>query len=174
MASARRRLGAVAVAAVLGFACLVLVPAVIGWERYVITTGSMAGAIEPGALVLSKPTKVSELRRGDVITYVPPAGHDVAGLVTHRIDSIARDARGRLVFRTKGDANERADTWTFDPRRSTLPRAVADVPHVGRLYAELTSPRGRFLVFVLPALVIAAAALASFWRESGAREPVRS
>ena len=84
-----------------------VVPALLGYERYVIVSGSMSGTYDRGSLVLDEVVPVAELRKGDVITYRPPPGAGPVGLVTHRIASIARDERGARVFRTRGDANPR-------------------------------------------------------------------
>ena len=62
---------------------------------------------------------------GDVITYRPPAGSGPAGLVTHRIVAITTDEAGRRTFRTKGDANDVADPWTFIAPERPSRRACA-------------------------------------------------
>src|SRR5215216_7521165 len=77
------------VAAGLCFGALLVLPAALGWQRYVIVSGSMTGTYDRGSLVLDEVVPVSQLRAGDVITYRPPAGAGPEGLVTHRIASIA-------------------------------------------------------------------------------------
>ena len=72
----------------LGVAALMFVPGVLGFDRYVITGGSMSGTFERGALVFERQVPVADLRVGDVITYLPPADSGVTELVTHRISSI--------------------------------------------------------------------------------------
>src|SRR3954453_17014903 len=112
-----RRIGractALLVAAGLLFGVLLVGPALLGLQRYVIVSGSMTGTYDRGSLVLDEVVPVSELRAGDVITYRPPAGAGPAGRGTHRIAEISRDRLGRRMFRTKGDANRSADQWTF-------------------------------------------------------------
>jgi signal peptidase len=61
---------AVAVAALA--ALLVLAPAVLGWQRYAIVSGSMSGTYDKGSLVLDEVVPVADLEVGDVITYTPP------------------------------------------------------------------------------------------------------
>jgi signal peptidase I len=75
-------------------ALLVLVPALIGWQRYAIVSGSMSGTYDRGSLVLDEVVPVADLKVGDVITYQPPAGGRV-GLITHRIAWIGHDDAGR-------------------------------------------------------------------------------
>ena len=116
-------------------ALLVLLPAVLGWERYVIVSGSMTGSYDRGSLVLAEVVPVADLKIGDVITYRPPAGDH---LITHRIAWIGRDAGGARVFRTKGDANRVADPWTFRLDRPTQARARVGVPFAGHVLSGLS------------------------------------
>ena len=88
----------------------------------------MTGTYDKGSLVLDEVVPVRELRVGDVITYMPPAGDH---LITHRISWIGRDATGARVFRTKGDANPVADPWTFRLDRQTQARVRVGVPYAG-------------------------------------------
>src|SRR5438045_9435672 len=89
----------------LALAGLMLLRPLFGYQRYVITGGSMAGSIDRGSLLFSKKVPQSELKVGDVITYQPPKGAGPRELVTHRIVSIKHSASGAPVFQTKGDAN---------------------------------------------------------------------
>ena len=98
---ARRGFGILLAGAALILALAVLVPALLGYQRYVITSGSMTGTYDRGSLVFDKVVPTSSLRAGDVITFRPP-GH--AGLVTHRIHTLT-SVDGKRVLTTKGDAN---------------------------------------------------------------------
>jgi signal peptidase I len=153
---------ALAVAAIA--ALLVLAPAVIGWERYAIVSGSMTPAFDKGSLVLDEVVPVDQLRVGDVITYMPPAGDH---LITHRISWIGRDDAGNQVFRTKGDANPVADPWTFRLDEPTQARARIGVPKVGYALAALSRKDVRMGAIALPALLIAMVSLAALWRRLG-------
>src|SRR5688500_19153781 len=107
-----RAFSALVLAAGLLFGALLVLPAALGWQRYVIVSGSMTGSYDRGSLVLDEVVPVAELKTGDVITYRPPAGAGPDGLVTHRIASISRGEDGTRVFRTTGDPNETADPPT--------------------------------------------------------------
>src|SRR5215204_811996 len=111
---AGRALCALLVAAGIVFGALLIAPSVMGWERYVIVSGSMTGTYDRGSLVFDEVVPTSSLKVGDVITYQPPRGAGPDGLVTHRITKIGEDPKtGERVFRTKGDANQATDPWTF-------------------------------------------------------------
>jgi len=165
----RRRVGRIATGAAFAFALtaavLVLVPALVGWQRYAIVSGSMTGTYDKGSLVLDEVVPVRELGVGDVITYMPPAGDH---LITHRISWIGKDATGARVFRTKGDANPVADGWTFRLDRPTQARVRAGVPYAGYALMALGRRDVRMVLIALPALLIAGFSLAGLWRRLGA------
>jgi signal peptidase len=156
----------VAAGAALGL--LLVGTALLGWQRYVIVSGSMTGTYDRGSLVLDQVVPTASLRVGDVITYRPPAGASMHELVTHRIAAIAPGPGGQRVYRTKGDANPVADPWTFTLPRSQQARVRAGIPYAGFAVAALSSRRVRLIVVGLPAVLIALASLAGLWREAGA------
>lgn len=147
-------------------ACATLAPALLGYERYAITGGSMTGSYDRGSILYAKAVPVSALRVGDVITYRPPRGEGPGGLVTHRIASIGADG-GERLFRTKGDANEHVDPWTFTLDRPTQARASFAVPYLGYVIGALSIRPVRMLLIGLPALLIALMLVGRMWREAG-------
>jgi signal peptidase len=168
---AGRLLSGAALAVAALAALLVLAPALVGWERYAIVSGSMSGTYDEGSLVLADVVPVGDLRVGDVITYTPPAGDH---LVTHRIAWIRRDDAGRRVFRTKGDANPIADPWTFRLDRPTQARVRVGVPYAGHALTALGRRDVRMIVIALPALLIAGFSLSRLWRQLGAEAQRRA
>jgi signal peptidase I len=153
--------------AALALAAAVLVPALLGYERYVLTSGSMTGTYGTGALVYARTVPVGDLSVGDVITYTPPAGSGPTGLVTHRVVSIERRPGGAREFRTKGDANAAPDPWRFELHAPTQARVAFGIPLLGHGLAALSARGLRMALIGLPALLIAAAALARLWRDAG-------
>ena len=138
-----------------------VVPALLGYGRYVIEGDSMRGSIGRGSLVIEQSVPVGSLRAGDVITYVPPSGALGHGRITHRIVWIGRDRSGNPLFRTKGDANATADPWRFTLPRATQPRVVLAIPMAGYAYAALSIRAVRVAAIGIPALLVAVGALAS-------------
>ena len=161
---ARRGFGILLAGAALILALAVLVPALLGYQRYVITSGSMTGTYDRGSLVFDKVVPTSSLRAGDVITFRPP-GH--SGLVTHRIHTLT-SVDGKRVLTTKGDANRVADAWGPLTLGAAQPGARRLPPSLPRLRPGRCSARSsvRMLVIGLPALLIALSALAGLWRDS--------
>jgi signal peptidase len=153
--------------AALSIAGLMLVPPLLGYQRYVIVGSSMTGTIDRGSIVYDRPVPVANLRVGDVITYTPPAGAGPRGLVTHRIVWIGRDRHGARAFRTMGDANRVADPWRFVLRDRKQARVAFHVPYVGYALAALSLRPVRMALIGLPALLLALAVLSGLWREAG-------
>ena len=143
----------------------ILIPPLLGLQRYVITGGSMTGTIPKGAVIYSKITPVGQLKVGDVITFAPP-GHPTA--VTHRIIAIEDGPNGQPAFRTKGDFNEASDPWNpvvlNEPEQA---RYVFQIPLLGYLLAALSMRTVRIALIGLPAVIIALSLLWSLWRQAG-------
>ena len=156
--TARAVTGALVLAAV-AVAVAFLVPRALGYDSYVITTGSMRGTVDPGGLVVSRRVPVEQLAAGDVITYLPPSASGVHHLVTHRIVAIGKDRYGAQTFRTKGDANAAVDPWTFNLQSAVMPVMRWHAPYLGRPVLWLADPLTRKLALGVPALVLALVAL---------------
>jgi signal peptidase len=154
----------VAIAAVAG---LMLVPAALGYHRYVILTGSMTGTYDRGSVVFDKEIPTAKLRVGDPITYAPPPGVSSHDLVTHRIFKITANKTGVRVYQTKGDFNKDADSWKFMLPKATQDRVQFHVPIVGFLFELLSMRQFRLVLIGAPALLAALAVALGMWREAG-------
>lgn len=141
-----------------------VVPSLIGFERYVIVGGSMSGSFERGSVAFEKLTPVSELEVGDVITYQPPAESGLTTLVTHRIVSVKETADGQHLFRTKGDANDKADPWKFTLPEGQQPRVEFTVPLVGHAFMAIADRETRMLLVGVPAGLVCLLGLADLAR----------
>ena len=161
---AGRGLMSVLLLAILAAMAITFVPGFLGYQRYVLVGGSMEPTIHRGSLVFDEIVNVADLRKGDVITYVPP-GH--AQAVTHRIVSRKDGRKGGPVFRTQGDHNRFADMRPFQLDRPRQARFAFAVPYHGWLFIALGNPRARFILLAIPALLIALSMLARLWREGG-------
>lgn len=149
-----------------------LAPSVFGFERYVITGGSMSGTFEKGSIAFEKPVPVEDLKIGDVITYLPPADSGATQLVTHRIisDTVLDD--GTRQLQTQGDANPDPDPWKFSLTSETQPVVQATVPHLGWVFVALADRDVRMIAIGVPAALIALVSLVELVR--GIRSPSSS
>lgn len=156
-----------AVAACVAAAAAMIALPLAGYDRYVITGGSMGGTIERGSVLWAKEVPTADLRVGDVITYTPPRGAGTEGMVTHRIVSIARERDGRRIYRTKGDANAGVDPWRFHLDQPTQARAAFHVPHVGHVLAVASDRTLRMVGVGVPAALIVIVTFGGLWRDAG-------
>lgn len=172
---AGRALCALLVAAGLLFGVFLIAPGLLGWQRYMIVSGSMTGTYDRGSLVFDEVVPVTSLKVGDVITYRPPRGAGPKGLVTHRITAIGHESESHTrVFRTKGDANPVGDPWTFTLPDRRQARVVTGVPYMGFALAALSRRDVRVALVGIPALLIALIAMAGLWRDLGREAEARA
>jgi signal peptidase len=152
--SLRRILHLAAYALVSAFICVMaatVVPMFWGNRTIVITSGSMAPAIQAGSAVVVETVPSGKLQIGDVIAY---SSENSAIPVVHRIIAI-REEDGVRFYTSQGDANPNPDIAEF-----TLPqnawRMWYAVPLAGYLIAFVGRPEGTFLLVFLPALFLIA------------------
>ena len=136
-----------------------LVPSLMGFQRYIITGGSMTGTYDKGSVVYERVVPSADLKVGDVITYLPPPSSGVTNLVTHRIVQERTTPDGTRMFRTKGDANPSKDPWTFQLDHAQQPVVQFLVPHIGWVLLFLADPRHRTLLIGIPAGLVALASV---------------
>jgi len=103
-----------------------LLPVLVGWRPYLITSGSMRPDVPAGSVVLADRDGTLSVAVGDVVVVDDPArpGH----LLAHRVAEVRAD--GALV--TKGDANPARDARPVSPGR-VVGRMRAVVPVLGTI-----------------------------------------
>lgn len=149
-------------------AAIMLIPAALGYHRYVILTGSMTGTYDAGSIIFDKPVPTSTLKVGDPITYAPPPGASPnQKLVTHRIHKVLPGPNGQRAYVTKGDANERPDNWKFVLKAPTQDKVMFHIPYVGYVFMLLQVREFRTALIGLPALLMAAWMIFGMWRDGG-------
>jgi len=136
----------------------------LGFRTYAITGGSMEGTIGRGALIVDRIVPVSSLQVGDVITYRPPGRSD---LVTHRIISIDTETSAQTLFRTRGDANEAADPWTFTLDSDRQARYAFQIPYLGYALLIFGAPLIRSVLLGLLAMLLTLSIFLQLWRDAG-------
>jgi signal peptidase len=158
----------VTMVALFAIAGVMLVPAALGYHRYIILTGSMTGTYDTGSLVFDKEVPTSTLKVGDPITYAPPPGASpTQKLVTHRIFKVMAGPNGQRAYITKGDANPREDAWKFTLPQPTQDKVRFHVPYVGYVFMFLSVREFRTALIGLPALLMAGWLVLGLWRDGG-------
>ena len=129
---------------IVALACLGLViPKIVGFDAYVVVSGSMEPNVPVGSLVFAKKVDPSQLERGDVIVFIDPSRGTKP--ITHRV--VRNDtANARII--TKGDANSQED-----PNPAAYENVIGKVyyylPRLGFVAATLTSTLGKIVALLM-------------------------
>ena len=120
----------------------------------VVASGSMEPHLSVGSIALFRPVEGNEPAPGDVIAFVlpGPGNRGKERVVTHRIVSVKRSG-GSVRYRTKGDANARADVREV-PWRSVLGVEAFALPYLGYPLLWMRGPLGFALLVATPALIL--------------------
>ncbi len=88
-------------------------PAILGYQLYVVQSGSMEPTFNVGSVILSKiPKDASKLKKGDVVTFT-----NESTTITHRIVAVINE-NGVVKYKTKGDNPQNSeDTNLLTPNR---------------------------------------------------------
>ena len=138
---------------------LIVVPKATGSTPLTILTQSMEPKLPPGTLIVVRPTAVSKIRVGDVVTYQIVSGQPA--VISHRVISISASSNGSRTFVLKGDNNAMADSNPVKPVqiRGTLWYSLPYVGYVNQLvngYARTwIIPAIAFVLFGYAAVMIA-------------------
>jgi signal peptidase I len=146
----------------LGLVLALVLPLPFGARPFAVLSGSMEPTLRTGDVVVSRRISPLEARVGDVVTFHDPDRGGV--LVTHRVRRV-RAAGGKVVFVTRGDANNASERWRIDSD-GELSRAVYRIPAVGRVLIAARTRGGLLLLVVLPLLLVGAWEMREIWRDA--------
>jgi signal peptidase I len=145
---------------------LVALPAMLGLQRYVVSTDAMGDSLPRGSLIFAEKVSGTDLRTGDVITFRPPLAGPGTGYVTRRVASI-----GAAGIITTADG-ARVDPWQL-PVGGERARVVARVPYVGYPFVGGLRPSLWGTLASVPMLAVLLAVLADLQRSRRRRRAVR-
>jgi signal peptidase len=152
-----------------GFALAMLlaaaVPFAFGDRSYIVTSGSMAPAVDTGDIVVASSIPASQARVGEIIAFPDPEANEQ--LIVHRAVAIKPDGKS-ISFVTQGDANTGRERWRVDAG-GEIGRVSYVVPKLGFVAAEIGTPAGRIGLVAVPALLLALLALHRIWFTNGGR-----
>jgi len=151
------------VAAALVFLFLAVGPRFLGYQTSTMLTGSMSPGINPGDVVVSVRTPVSELKVGDVITYSIPV--DDHRIETHRVVSIKRDDTGATSVTTRGDANPGPDPWTAVLSEDYVHTQAGVVPYLGHGIRALREPLAQSVLLYGASALFVLVVLTAIWKK---------
>jgi len=150
------------IAGILAIALLLVVsifPITGNFNTKIVLSGSMEPAIHIGSVVVIKPSE--DYKIGDIITFGKDTKTDVP--TTHRIIEMRAEA-GKMIFQTKGDANENADAREVK-ESEVIGKVLFSIPYLGYLVDFAKKPVGFALLVVIPAGIIVIDELGKIWKE---------
>ena len=154
----------VALWAAIGFVVTMLaavtLPNLFGYRSLTVLTGSMQPTLMTGDMVVGKWIRADQARPGDIVTF--KSAERGGKLVTHRVRSVQTE-NGRVAVVTKGDANDTVERWTV-PANGRISRVEVDVPKIGYAANAISGPRGKIMLVVIPAALLALFELVRIWR----------
>jgi signal peptidase I len=126
--------------ALLGVVCIVATIAALAFDirPVVFRSGSMAPAIDTGALAISRTVPATEIAVGDIVTVRTGGGVNV----THRVNSMRLDGDAATLV-LKGDANAVPDDRAYVVTSAS--RVLLDIPHLGYGVTAMSSTIGIFV-----------------------------
>lgn len=127
------------------------IPTVFTVAPLIVTSNSMKPDIRGGDMIFIRKVAGEDVQVGDVIAFYDP-GSTKGSIVTHNVIEILTDEDGNISFRTKGTANDTADTLAV-PADAVIGRYTFRIPVVGSVALFMRTWQG-FLVCVLLPLAL--------------------
>ena len=147
-------------AAVCVFVLVLAVAVTTGkWELMPVLSGSMSPHMGTGSLAVTERVPTSQLQLGDVAVFHPPFSPQV--IYIHRVVYLTR-SHGKVLVRTKGDANSIVDPWTVTINSTSINVVRFSIPLVGYFITWVHSSTGRALILICAGLLSLALVLSSF------------
>ena len=129
-----RTLSVLILMAVVAICIPMTVPRLMGYDVYVVVSGSMEPEIPVGSALYVAAVVPEDVAEGDVIAF-----YDRGAVITHR------ELENHVVegeFITKGDANEERDLAPV-PYASLIGRMARSVPFLGNVMAVCSGTKGK-------------------------------
>ncbi len=141
----------VLVVLVVAVAILLVGARAVGLKVYTVLSGSMEPHFKTGSVIYVKDVEPNTLEAGDIITFML----NDSTVATHRIVEVLPDEADPSVlrFRTKGDANEDADSGTVH-MNNIIGEPVFTIPYFGYVANYIQSPPGSYVAIAGGALLL--------------------
>jgi signal peptidase I len=149
-----------------GLALAMLIPLAFNARPLTVMSGSMEPTIKTGDVVVAREIAPLDAHVGDIVSFRDPERQGL--LVTHRVRSMERTG-DKVVFVTKGDANNASERWRVGTDEK-ISRTMYRIPAVGRVLAFSHTRPGILVLVLLPLLALATLEIASIWRSDDEEE----
>jgi len=117
---------------------------IFGYRLFIVATGSMAGTIDAGEIIIAKSVSPTTLKVRDIITFTSNDPSILGEKNTHRIIKIEGDR-----FFTRGDANQQADSLPTTSQ-NIIGKVIFHSKTMGFIIRTLSKPLNMLLFLVIP------------------------
>ena len=128
------------------------IPSVNGVFPLIVLTDSMNPVIESGDLIVCEKQDISQICKGDIITYCDKESR-TDRLVTHRVVDIVNE-NGEIMFLTQGDANNKADD-DYVSEEQVIGVYKMRLANMGHVILFMQSKAGLVVFIVCPVILYA-------------------
>lgn len=134
-----------------GYVCI------FGYSVFRVVTPSMEPEIPVGSIIISQNVDVSEIQKGDIVSFVSRESYMKGKVVTHRVDNV-KTVDGKINLVTRGDANNSVDAYhvTEDNLVGKMVFNTGNDNLVIKAYEFITQKHVFFLIVILPMVIVAA------------------
>lgn len=131
-------------------------PAIFGYRILHVVSGSMEPAIERGSYIVIKEVETSEIKVGDIITFVSEEPAIFGMYNTHRVYDICKDTyTDETLYITKGDAYEEPDAYAVSEKQ-IVGRIAKILPYgqvINKVMTTLSNNYVYFGVVIVPLVI---------------------
>ena len=127
-------------------------PSVFGYQVFRVSSGSMEPELMVGDVIIVKEAEVSDIQKGDIVTYKGEEGEFRDKFITHKMIEDPQLVDGKYVFHTQGiyEGAVPDPEWYED---QLLGEYVYTVPYIDSVYNFFLKPYG-LVTFVLIIIVL--------------------
>ncbi len=122
-------------------------PSLFGYSLFRVSSGSMSPELEVGDVILVKSCDGSDVKNGEIVTYLATSGEMSGRMITHRVIKEPYLNGDEYYIVTKGDANESSD----DPVKTSQieGRFLYKIGILKYLFDFFVTPWGLLAIIVL-------------------------
>ncbi len=138
---------------------------------YTIVSPSMTPNLNVYDVILDvKVKKPTDIKVGDIITFVSTSAISKGYTVTHRVIALVETENG-IEYKTQGDNNMSPDATTVQ-FKNVLGKVVLKIPKLGKIQYFLSSAHGWLIIVVIPAILIIMSDIYKILKLSNAQKKV--
>lgn len=123
------------------------------FDAYIIVSPSMVPTINVEDGIIIQRIEPEHIKQGDIISFLATESYYNGKVITHRVIGIEKSSDGKLLFRTKGDHNNVADSFLVN-EENVYGKVIFRIPMLGYIRQFLSTYFGWILCIVISFLYL--------------------